>query len=234
MTNTKTTNDFSSVKVIFFDLYRTLAYSTFREPIYDAKSALGYHFGCQQEFLDYCLTTKANSLSEFVLRTSRKFNVSSYSVNFARFAQVVEADTLGTKLYDDVLPVLTSLKLAGYKIGIISNVWQFPIKYIQNLFGDNLIDAFIASCEVGLAKPDKRIFDVALARLNTSCDEALMIGDNLDQDIKASQNAGLPALLLDRENRYGSCDLPCLKITDLYELTNYLGFGQTSQSNKVA
>ena len=226
--------DLSVVKVIFFDLYRTLAYSSCREPIYDAKTALGHHFGNQQEFLNYCLTSRTNNLSDFVLRTSRKFKIPVPNVNFARFSEVVEDDKLGTQLYDDVLPVLTSLKQRGYKIGIISNIWQFPVKHIQNLFGDNLIDTFIASCEVGVAKPDKHIFEIAMARLNTNCNEALMVGDNLDQDIKASQSAGLPAILLDRENRYGNIDLVYPKLFSLYELENYLVQSKNSQLVKVA
>ncbi len=226
--------DLSAVKVIFFDLYRTLAYSNCREPIYDAKTALGHHFGSQQEFLNYCLTSRANNLSDFVLRTSRKFRIPGSSVNFTRFNEVVEADKLGTKLYDDVLPVLNSLKQNGYKIGIISNIWQFPVNHVLDLFGDNLIDTFIASCEVGVAKPDKRIFEIAMARLNTSCNEALMIGDNLDQDIKASQSAGMPAILLDRENRYSDIELACLKITNLFELECYLQQSKNSLSVNVA
>ena len=45
------------------------------------------------------------------------------------------------------------------------------------------IDVIVASAEEGVAKPDRRMFEIALERANCSANQAVMIGDRIDYDI---------------------------------------------------
>ncbi len=59
-------------------------------------------------------------------------------------------------------------------------------------------DLLIISEEVGVAKPDARIFDYALAQAgNPSRDRVLMVGDTAESDIRGGVNAGLATLLVE-------------------------------------
>jgi len=65
------------------------------------------------------------------------------------------------------------------------------------------LDAVVISEEAGTSKPDPAIFRTALARLDSSPEEALMVGDSWEDDILGAQETGLPAVWV---NRYGK---PC-------------------------
>jgi putative hydrolase of the HAD superfamily len=52
-------------------------------------------------------------------------------------------------------------------------------------------DAVVISGEVGVGKPSKGIFDLALGRLEVARDEAVMVGDNWDRDIVGAVAAGM-------------------------------------------
>ncbi|MBS0319091.1 MAG: HAD family hydrolase [Proteobacteria bacterium] len=60
------------------------------------------------------------------------------------------------------------------------------------------VDALVTSEDVGVAKPDPRIFDAALARLRIARDEAVMLGDSREHDVEGARAAGIAAAWLDR------------------------------------
>ena len=53
------------------------------------------------------------------------------------------------------------------------------------------IDLIVASAEESLEKPDIRIFQLALERAGCRPDEAIMIGDRIDNDIVPAKKAGM-------------------------------------------
>ena len=62
------------------------------------------------------------------------------------------------------------------------------------------VDALVTSEEIGVAKPDARIFRMALERLACEPHEAVMIGDAWVQDVLGATGAGIRALWF---NRFG-------------------------------
>ncbi|GAK10678.1 2-haloalkanoic acid dehalogenase [Geomicrobium sp. JCM 19039] len=54
-------------------------------------------------------------------------------------------------------------------------------------------DSVIISDEVGLRKPDARIFALGIEQLNVQPEQALYVGDQYDTDIIGSRNKGLKA-----------------------------------------
>ena len=58
--------------------------------------------------------------------------------------------------------------------------------------------AIVISVEVGVAKPDQRIFTAALDAIGATADAAVMIGDSLPRDIKGAHNAGMRSIWVDR------------------------------------
>ena len=53
------------------------------------------------------------------------------------------------------------------------------------------IDLVIASAEEGLEKPDRRIFELALSRADCKPENAVMIGDRVDNDIIPAKKIGM-------------------------------------------
>ena len=59
----------------------------------------------------------------------------------------------------------------------------------------------LTSAEAGYRKPHPRIFEIAVERLNVPPHRALFVGDSYEDDVTGARNAGLQALLLDREGK---------------------------------
>jgi putative hydrolase of the HAD superfamily len=100
----------------------------------------------------------------------------------------------------DTRPVLADLKRQSYKLGIISNAGDD--EDIQRLVDKAEIrpylDLIVSSAAVGIRKPNPRIFEWALSRMNVNHTRAAMVGDNLDADIQGARNAKLFSIFLTR------------------------------------
>ncbi|MBE5901352.1 MAG: HAD family hydrolase [Lachnospiraceae bacterium] len=56
------------------------------------------------------------------------------------------------------------------------------------------IDLVIASAEEGVAKPDPRIYQIALERSGCKPENAVMIGDRIDNDIVPAKRMGIKTI----------------------------------------
>lgn len=65
------------------------------------------------------------------------------------------------------------------------------IKKLQKLNVVKYIKYLVTSEEVGIEKPNHKIFQTALNKLNLSSQEVIMIGDNEEKDIKGAQFLGI-------------------------------------------
>lgn len=93
--------------------------------------------------------------------------------------------------YADAEAVLRTLKARGYRIGIIANQSAGTAERLRRWGLLEHIDLVIASAEAGVAKPDPAIFAMALAQAGCQPQEAVMIGDRLDNDIAPAKAAGM-------------------------------------------
>ena len=82
----------------------------------------------------------------------------------------------------------------AYKVGLLSNAWNDLRQVMQERFHfDGLFDDLVISAEVGLAKPDPRIFRLAVERLGVQPAEAIFIDDVL-ANVEAARGVGLQAI----------------------------------------
>ena len=93
-------------------------------------------------------------------------------------------------LYPDAKEVLQKLR-QKYKLGIIANQDYGTEKRLIDFGIRPYIDLVIASAEEGFEKPDLRIFKLAFDRVNCKPEEAVMVGDRLDNDIIPANKIGM-------------------------------------------
>ncbi len=101
------------------------------------------------------------------------------------------------KPYDDTIPVLMRLKNAGYKVGVITD--GLAVKQWEKLIRLGLSDMFdivVVSEEVGVEKPDPRIFERACEELGIPANECIYVGDRLDTDVLGANRAGMTSVRL--------------------------------------
>ncbi len=80
----------------------------------------------------------------------------------------------------------------------------------------------ILSDEIGITKPDRRLFDYALRQIGAEASEVLIVGDNYDADILGAMNAGWTALYFNRDNLAISATQPHYMVSSLSEIKNIL------------
>ncbi len=95
------------------------------------------------------------------------------------------------KLFPEVPEVLAALR-GRFRLGIISNGPSDLQRYKLKLFDlEREFDPIVISGEVGVAKPDQKIFRYALERAGVSAEEALYVGDSPVYDVVGAKGAGM-------------------------------------------
>ena len=68
------------------------------------------------------------------------------------------------------------------------------------------LDFVVDSCVVGVEKPDRRIFELALREAGVDAAEAVYVGDLYSVDVLGARAAGIDAILLDPRGLWGARD----------------------------
>lgn len=204
-----------NVKVIWFDLWATLVKSHCAEPVHRLQKILGHGltlpegeqgeeaFAPSDDFLKHCLTTDVADTRQFMETAAAAFSGSVDDAKVDAFSKVITAESMCISEFWDVRMTLESLRSAGYQIGLISNLWPFPV---QHLFeSDHGLGQYfprelrVYSFECGHRKPEPEIFLDALDRVGVAPEECLMVGDNLKADCIGARLVGMNAALINRD-----------------------------------
>ena len=110
---------------------------------------------------------------------------------YGRFLEMIDG------IYEENLKIALDLKKKGKKIYILSN---FPGDQFDNFMKQNKFlnefDDMIISGKVGLKKPDKKIYELAIKKFGCSPNKTLFIDDR-PENTKAAQNLGINIITLD-------------------------------------
>ena len=123
--------------------------------------------------------------------------------------------------YADAAVSLASLREKGLLTGLITN-YDTRVKAVLDAVGlSSLLDSVTIPAVAGSAKPSRGIFAHALAAHGLDASSAVYVGDSLEEDYRGALDAGLGALLLDREGRHR--DVPGIaRIESLVEIGGML------------
>ena len=94
-----------------------------------------------------------------------------------------------------IIKTLESMRRMNLKIGLISNAdivdkagWNdSPLR--------KYFDVSLFSCDLGLMKPDRRIYDLAVERLDVKASGCIYIGDGGHQEFTGAKEAGMTTVL---------------------------------------
>lgn len=108
-------------------------------------------------------------------------------------------ESLRFRAYPDAEPALARLRRRGLRLVCVSN-WDVSLEDVLARCGlAGCYDGVVTSAATGSRKPDPAIFAAALELAGCSADEAVHVGDTLEEDVAGAGAAGIRALLLDRE-----------------------------------
>jgi len=123
-------------------------------------------------------------------------------------------------IFEDAAETLRILREKSLKIGLISNSDGDISPLLTQTGLDQLLDVVITSAQFNVTKPNAGIFQIALNKLGISKDQALYVGDQIEIDMAGAENAGIDALLIDRQDYYKNT--PYSRINDMRQVLDYI------------
>jgi len=122
-------------------------------------------------------------------------------------------------LFDDVIPVLTSLKESYLLVALTNGNAHISHTGLADYF-----DFQVSAADVQAAKPHPAMFIKAMQQAGISPDKTLHVGDHPIHDIRGARNAGIDAVWINRFDQQWETEesAPELQFNNLYQLNDWL------------
>lgn len=122
--------------------------------------------------------------------------------------------------------LIDHLHESGYKIGVLSNGFtEVQYSKLRSSGIAESIDLVVLSDDIGVNKPDRRLFDYAAKMAHTVAERCVMVGDNPATDIEGAAGAGWHTIYFNRDSAQAD-KLPAnaVMVTDLHSVADLLCF----------
>jgi HAD superfamily hydrolase (TIGR01549 family) len=110
---------------------------------------------------------------------------------FATGAEARDHARGGIELRPGIAALIRSLASRGVALGLAANQPKDALKALRACALGDLFGHFEVAGTLGLRKPDPRVFLAACDALGVSPEDAIMIGDRVDNDIAPARTLGL-------------------------------------------
>jgi len=201
------------IRAVVFDLYGTLLTGDIYINVEDKDEGLsrvlreaGHEVYYQEVwaarqlvmFIDYP-KGRANTPKEFYAKVLERLEISTDS-KLAETLTQKAAELESVRLYPDVVPTISALKARRIKTAILTTIpsWRF-----KHIFETNSvkIDFICTAKEAKAVKPNPKIYQTVLEKLQIKPNEALMVGDDPKTDVIPAKKMGMKAIMLCREGK---------------------------------
>ena len=125
-----------------------------------------------------------------------------------------------SKPLDGVMEMLETL-YPEVKMGIITNGFtELQQHRLQNTQTEKFFEIVVVSEQIGVAKPDRKVFDYAFSQMDKlDKTKILMVGDTLASDILGGYNSGIDTCWFNHANLVNDTKIqPTYEIKDIREL----------------
>jgi len=178
-----------SIRGVFFDMGGVIVRTEYQAP----RQHLAERLGMEYEDLDKLVFASPSSIKASlgeisteehwveVIKRLRRPEVETQAIRDEFFA--------GDVLDRELLDFIRSLR-PKYKTGLISNAWPDMRDYIIEQNFDDAFDNMVISAEIGVMKPEARIYQLALEQAGVSADEAVFVDDFIE-NVEACEKLGM-------------------------------------------
>jgi putative hydrolase of the HAD superfamily len=199
------------VRAVLFDLYDTLLYLD-SALVSETRRQLGVRAGVdldawaalwRDNILDRMLG-KLGSLEDEIRTMLRQLGADPSP---DLLAELAETETVGwthaVTLYPETVPTLTALRERGLLLGLISNCSAQAGAVLERIGLAGHFDSIVLSCEVGVGKPDRAIFEHAFRHLGVTPAESMFVADGAFTELDAAKALGMVAVKIEQANQSG-------------------------------
>jgi HAD superfamily hydrolase (TIGR01509 family) len=191
------------IKVLLFDFWGTLVENGVWSPTKQVKNILQIDL----PFSDYVtrmekamMTSKFFELKDAFQSVGDEFKVKVSPKQLDLLIGMWNTSWMLARPYKEVKEMLEQLQ-GKYTLALVSNTDCFSEKRVLEKF--DLLKYFnhaFFSHEMGCLKTDPQFFEMVTTELKVSPEECLVIGDSLQSDVLAAQQANIKAIFIDRKN----------------------------------
>lgn len=108
------------------------------------------------------------------------------------------------QLEDETIACLSTLQEQNYKLGLLSNAGDHRdvLQLVEKFKLESYFEFILTSAGCGYRKPHKRIFELALEKVNARAEEVAMVGDTLNADILGANQMGMFSIWITRRTDF--------------------------------
>ena len=125
---------------------------------------------------------------------------------------------------EGAVPALEALNARGLRLTVVSNANGRLCNLMDRLGLTRQFHCVLDSCDIGVEKPDPRLFEIALERSGARAGSTIHVGDLYQIDVVGARAAGLRGVLLDQAGLYEGVDCP--RVRSLGELVERIEAGE--------
>jgi len=183
-------------KAIIFDLFGTLTKGRCDPELEIIKK---YNLSLEYKFVEKFVSgTKFKNEKSYIEKIIKELSFKNTAANRKNILKIIKKEINKAVIHPKCEKVLSILKKKGYKLGLLSGAPTPDYDLITKNGLEKYFTSKIFSYEVGLTKPDPRLFKLSLKELSVKPKMALMVGDSLEDDIREAKRLGINGILISK------------------------------------
>ncbi len=182
-----------SIRAVFFDFGGVIQRTEFQAP----RQYLGQRFGMDYEDIDKLVFGSPSARQASVGEINEDVHWANVLKRLKRPAaelQTIKDEFFGGDVIDrELVEFIRSLR-GKFHVGLISNAWSGMRAHLKKERLLELFETVVISAEVGVMKPEARIYSIALEQAGVKAEEAVFV-DDVQVNIDACQQIGMKGVL---------------------------------------
>jgi epoxide hydrolase-like predicted phosphatase len=187
-----------AIRAVFFDLGGVIVRTEFQSPRQHLAERLNQEYEDLVRLVFESETSRMASLGKLSVEEHWAAVVEKLHLPVTESKAVYAEFFAGDFLDRELVAFIDSLRPA-HKTGLITNAWGDMRSYLGREKVTGAFDVLIVSAEVGVLKPQPRIYELALAQAGVTAQEAIFVDDTA-VNVEAAAKLGMTGILFkDRE-----------------------------------
>lgn len=181
-----------SIRAVFFDLGGVIVRTEFQAPRQHLAERLGMEYDDLVKIVFDSESGQKASIGAISAEEHWGFVMKRLKRSASELESIREEFFAGDIVDRMLIDFLRSLR-GKYKTGLISNAWGDLRAYILREKFDDAFDKMIISAEVGVVKPEAKIYQFALDQLQVKAKEAVFV-DDFAVNIEGCEKVGMKGI----------------------------------------
>ncbi|MDO8755292.1 MAG: HAD family phosphatase [Anaerolineales bacterium] len=180
------------IRAVFFDLGGVILRTEFDSPRHHLAEKLGVEY---EDLLRAVFQSESCQLASLgrIKADEHWLNVTRLLKRPASDVDLIRSEFFAGDVIDrTLLDFIRSLK-PRYKTGLLSNAWSDLREYTRINKFDDVFDGMTISAELGVVKPNEKVYQLALDQLDVRADESVFIDDFIE-NVEGARAVGMSAI----------------------------------------